>query len=174
MLLPIISNYSYSHTGDNINSSKNIKPVLFRGDIQSCDSNNKTVCKIFKYLKNNSPFKDYQIYAIIASAYRESSLNHRVGKSQYGLFQWTHERSKSYSRVFHSNIRDSSIEQQLAFFLWEINNKEKKTYNALLKSDNFQQASIIMVTIFERPKNKKSAIKKQAKIYKQIIKRKRI
>lgn len=138
-------------------------------DIRSCKLNNKTACRIFNYL-SKSNFKDYQKYAIITSAFRESTLNPNVGIDQYGLFQWNKKRQKLYSKTFHRSIKGTSIEQQIDFFLWELKNTEIRAYKALLNSNNFQQASVAMVRKYERSLNQQSDISKQNKIYRQLTK----
>lgn len=138
-------------------------------EIRSCKLNNKTACLIYKYLKNNTTFKDFQIYAIICSAYRESTLNPKAGNSQYGLFQWNHARERLYRKVFKRSLRNTTITQQLEFFIWELKHTENIAYKALLKSNNFEQASIAMVKKFERSLHQQSDINKQRRIYKQLL-----
>ena len=137
-------------------------------DLRSCNLNDKTACRMFNYLKNKSTFKDYQILAIITSAYRESTLNPKAGTTQYGLFQWDLHRLKVYGKIFHRNIKGASIEQQIDFFLWELKHTETKANVALLNSNNFQQANIAMVRKFERSKNQQSDINKQNRIYRKL------
>ena len=150
-----------------INTKQNLR---HNKDLRSCRLNNKMACRIFNYIKNKSSFKDYQIYAIITSAYRESSLNPRVGSSQYGLFQWNRARSRLYSKTFHRSIRGTSVEQQIDFLLWELEHTETITKKDILKSNSFEQASVAIVKKFERSKHKQSDINKQGRIYKQLLK----
>lgn len=139
-------------------------------DIRSCKLKNKTACKIFTYLEDNTTFTDYQIYAIICSAYRESTLNPHAGKAQYGLFQWNNFRERLYYKIFKRSLKGTSIYQQLDFLIWELEHTETIAYKALLKSNNFEQASIAMVKKFERSLHQQSDINKQRKIYKQLVK----
>lgn len=138
--------------------------------VRSCDLNDKTACRLFNYLKNKSTFKDYQIYAIITSAYRESTLNPRAGTAQYGLFQWNHVRERLYYKTYKRSLRGTSIEQQIDFFLWELKHTETKANTALLNSNNFQQSSVAMVKKFERSQHQQSDINKQNRIYKKLRK----
>ncbi len=139
-------------------------------DIRSCKLKNKTACDMYHYLTNKSTFKDHQIYAIISSAYRESTLNPRAGSAQYGLFQWNHVRERLYYKTYKRSLKGTSIEQQIDFFLWELKHTETIAYKSLLNSNSFEQASVAMVKKFERSLHQQSDINKQNRIYKKLRK----
>ncbi len=151
----------YNNTNTNYSQNK---------DIRSCKLKNKTACDMYHYLTNKSTFKDYQIYAIISSAYRESTLNPRAGIAQYGLFQWNRARERLYYKTYKRSLKGTSIEQQIDFFIWELKHTETVAYKSILNSNSFEQASVAMVKKFERSQNQQSDINKQRRIYKQLTK----
>lgn len=73
-----------------------------------------------------------QIAAVLASADAESSFDHtRVGDGgkAYGLFQWHPDRQADFKEWAGKDIRDSTADEQIRFFLYEIS-RGKESGNA--------------------------------------------
>lgn len=71
----------------------------------------------------------------------------------WGVAQWNKkvspDRVANFRRVIGTDLRGSSLEQQLAFVNWELNNTEKAAGDALRRSTTAQEAAVAMAA-YER------------------------
>ena len=106
---------------------------------------------VHKYFKRY--FTNEQAAGIVANLYHESKLNpHAVGDNgnAYGIAQWHPDRQAKFEKVFKKNIRDSSLQEQLDFIIWELNNTEKSAKNSLLSSSSASESAKIFDSKYER------------------------
>ncbi len=92
---------------------------------------------------------------LAANIEAESSWNPTAeNKGHYGLGQWDTSRQKDFEKFAGHNIRSSSTEEQLDFFIYEMKNKEKKTWDeiskAYSKNGNYQDYTRIIGQEYER------------------------
>lgn len=82
------------------------------------------------------------------------------GGRAYGLAQWHPDRQANFAKVFGKSIKGSSMEEQLQFVDWELNNTEINARNALLGANTlFDKVKTFMLK-FERPANSSSLPKR--------------
>lgn len=75
------------------------------------------------------------------------------GYNSYGLAQWTGPRKKKLFDMYGTN---PTINQQLDFLWWELNNTHKNALTALRNTNSIADATKVFMDKFERP-NKKYA-----------------
>lgn len=75
------------------------------------------------------------------------------GYNSYGLAQWTGPRKKKLFDMYGTN---PTINQQLDFLWWELNNTHKSALTALRNTNSIADATKVFMDKFERP-NKKYA-----------------
>ncbi len=94
---------------------------------------------------------------IVANIAQESNLNHKVvgdGGRAYGLVQWHPDRQANFKKALGKDIRNSTLEDQLDFVLWELNNTESGAGAALAKANTYEEAVHVVRAKYERPANK--------------------
>lgn len=96
---------------------------------------------------------------VIANLIQESGLDptndprkHGRTENAYGLAQWGPARQADFAKIFGHDIHSSTLEEQVAFILWELNNTRKKTGEALRGASSFQSGSLFS-SGFEAPAN---------------------
>lgn len=98
--------------------------------------------------------------AIVGNLWYESGgLNtNAVGDSglAYGIAQWHPDRQAMFEKVFGKSIEGSTLEEQLSFVDWELNNTEISAKNALLGSGTIADKVKAFMTKFERVANMSS------------------
>lgn len=77
----------------------------------------------------------------------------------YGIAQWTSSGRKKALYEFRGNRSIGSLEMQLDFLWHELNTSYKKVLNGILSSSSVRDASDIVLTKFERPKDQSEAVK---------------
>lgn len=94
---------------------------------------------------------------ILANLFRESGYDpaadprKRGGtENAYGIAQWGAARQADFAKLFGHDIRSSTIEEQVQFLLWELNNTRKKTGSALRGANSAQSAALFSQG-FEQP-----------------------
>ena len=70
------------------------------------------------------------------------------GYNSYGLAQWTGPRKQKLFEMYGPN---PTIEQQLDFLWWELNNTHKDALRALKQAKTVYDATKIFMNKFERP-----------------------
>lgn len=100
---------------------------------------------------------------IVGNLYGESGLNPAAvgdGGKAYGIAQWHPDRQANFARVMGRSIVGSTVEQQLQFVNWELNNTESKAGGLLRKASSVADATKTFMTAFERPANLSSLNKR--------------
>lgn len=97
-----------------------------------------------------------QAAGIVANLTRESGMNAGAvgdkGKA-YGLGQWHPDRQAAFKRFSGSDIKGSSLAQQLAFVQYELMHGEREAGTMLRASRSATQAGAAMSWYYERPAN---------------------
>lgn len=70
------------------------------------------------------------------------------GHNSYGIAQWTGPRK---TELFKRYGNSPSLDEQLEFIWWELNNTHKGALNALKQSSTIPQAVEVFMNKFERP-----------------------
>lgn len=107
-----------------------------------------------------------QAAGIVANLKHESELNpNAVGDNgkAYGIAQWHPDRQTNFKKWAGKDIRQSSLEEQLAFVNYELTQgAEQKAGNLLRASTNAQQAGAIVSRHYERPAQAEAEALKRA------------
>lgn len=96
-----------------------------------------------------------QAAGIVANLKHESNMDPRAvgdnGKA-YGIAQWHPDRQKNFERWAGKSIRDSNLEEQLAFVNYELTHgAERRAGDLLRAAQNAGQAGEIVSRHYERP-----------------------
>lgn len=97
----------------------------------------------------------HQAAGIVGSLQQESyhSLKTDVqgdNNQAYGIAQWHGDRQAQFQALYGKPIQGSSLEEQLAFVQWELQNTEKAAGNNLRNSQNAAEAATVMGRDYER------------------------
>lgn len=91
---------------------------------------------------------------ITANLLRESDLNPQArgdNGSAYGVGQWHKDRQAIFAKVFGHSIQYSTLAEQLAFVVYELQHNEKRAGNAVLSAKSIED-SVIGGIMYERPR----------------------
>ncbi|CUJ03374.1 Uncharacterised protein [Achromobacter xylosoxidans] len=100
-----------------------------------------------------------QAAGIAANILQESGGNpYSVGDGgkAYGIGQWHPDRQADFKRVFKRDIRDSTLDDQLKFFDWELRNgpgQQRVAGDLLARATDANRAAAIVSQYHERPKD---------------------
>lgn len=100
-----------------------------------------------------------QSAGIVGNLMGESQLNpSAVGDSglAYGIAQWHPDRQAQFQQVIGTPIQGSTLQQQLTFVNWELNNTESKAGNWLRSTSTLSDATYAVMRGYERPANNSS------------------
>ncbi|CAB3636818.1 hypothetical protein CEY09_14470 [Achromobacter marplatensis] len=78
------------------------------------------------------------------------------GGKAYGIGQWHPDRQEDFKRVFKRDIRDSTLDDQLKFFDWELRNgpgQQRVAGDLLSRATDANRAAAIVSQYHERPKD---------------------
>ena len=98
-----------------------------------------------------------QAAGIAANILQESGGNpYSVGDGgkAYGIGQWHPDRQEDFKRVFKRDIRDSTLDDQLKFFDWELRNgpgQQRVAGDLLARATDANRAAAIVSQYHERP-----------------------
>lgn len=98
-----------------------------------------------------------QAAGIAANILQESGGNpYSVGDGgkAYGIGQWHPDRQEDFKRVFKRDIRDSTLDDQLKFFDWELRNgpgQQRVAGDLLARATSANRAAAIVSQYHERP-----------------------
>lgn len=112
----------------------------------------------FSYLTSQG-WTPIQSAAILGNLTWESGLNPgAIGDngSAYGAAQWHLNRQNQFAINNGYSIVGSSLEDQIKFVNWELNNTESSAGNALRGANNLSDATSIFMNKYERPANSSS------------------
>ncbi|RQZ76075.1 hypothetical protein DF052_02660 [Burkholderia glumae] len=107
-----------------------------------------------------------QAVGLVANFWRESQLNPTaIGDNgrAYGIGQWHPDRQDAFKKLFGTDIRSSTLDQQLQFANYELRSGgERDAGRRLLASTNALDAAAIASRYYERPKNADSEAQQRA------------
>lgn len=97
----------------------------------------------------------HQAAGIVGSLQQESFHDLRTGISgdagqAYGIAQWHGDRQRNFESVYGKPIQGSSLEEQLAFVQWELENTEKAAAANLRNATTASEAATVMGRDYER------------------------
>jgi len=98
-----------------------------------------------------------QAVGIAANLHQESSYDHTAvgdGGKAYGIGQWHPDRQANFKKVFGKDIKESTLEEQIAFVDWELRNTEKGAGGRLMGANSAGDAASIVSQYYERPKDR--------------------
>lgn len=113
-----------------------------------------------------------QAAGIAANLWAESKFDPKAtgdGGKAYGVGQWHPDRQNDFKNLFKKDIRDSTLEEQLMFLTYEMNQgKEQKAGDKLRKAKTAEEAAAIVSKDYERPADREGEAAKRAAAAKQI------
>ena len=72
------------------------------------------------------------------------------GRGAHGIAQWRGSRLDNFAKRFNRPLRGSSLQQQLEFIQWEMNNTHKDALTAVKRSKTASQAAVAFESKFEK------------------------
>lgn len=178
--------------GDLIYSKSNDVEMVSRvqdNQIYTIQSNNNTVVeaplenkriKDIRRVSNNSNNYIVQYFVnkgltlnqakgIYGNLMQESGGNIKAisgdGHNSYGIAQWTGKRKTKLFRMYGNN---PSLDNQLDFLWWELNNTERPSLEALKNTNTIDEATRVFMRKFERPNIKYANFNKRLKYAKNV------
>lgn len=110
---------------------------------------------------------------IAANLYSESKFNPRAqgdGGKAYGVAQWHPDRQAAFREWAGKDIRDSSLEEQLAFIHYELTQgRERAAGNKLRGATSAAGAGAIVSSAYERPADRAGEEFRRAALAKQMF-----
>lgn len=98
-----------------------------------------------------------QAIGITANLVHESDLNPGAvgdGGAAYGIAQWHPDRQAEFEKFSGHSIKQSTLDEQIAFLNYELTQGNERMAGAMLKAaTNAQQSSAIVTQYYERPKD---------------------
>ncbi|OWK42200.1 phage tail tip lysozyme [Fimbriiglobus ruber] len=95
------------------------------------------------------------VNGILANLQTESGFDPRAkgdNGQAFGIAQWHPDRQANFAKLFGHDIRQSTLDEQVQFLLWELQNTHKKAGDALSGADSAQSGAAFS-QLFERPAN---------------------
>ena len=126
-------------------------------------SNNANKARISELLLKGGLSQD-NVNGILANLQTESGFNPRATGDHgqaFGIAQWHPDRQANFAKLFGHDIRESTLDEQAQFLLWELNNTHKKAGNAL-SGANSAQSGAVFSEFFESPANGLAEAQKRA------------
>lgn len=140
-------------------SNTNTRPRAASVNYVSGDSNKQSVCLTLL----NSGFADNGVAALMTNMFYESNFNPTAlgdNGTSYGLCQWHNSRYDSLRNAFPDTY--SSIDSQIQFLIYELDNKYSSLYNSLLEgSDSASDLAYSFCSNFERPADTENTCRKR-------------
>lgn len=87
------------------------------------------------------------------------------GHNSYGIAQWTGKRKYKLFNMYGNN---PSLDNQLDFLWWELNNTEKASLEALKNTNTIDEATRVFMRKFERPDPKYANFNRRLKYAKNV------
>src|SRR5690554_5563856 len=102
-----------------------------------------------------------QALGLAANFHAESNFNHQAvgdGGKAYGIAQWHPDRQEAFKAWAGKDIRESSLEEQVAFADYELRHgAEKSAGRRLLAATSASEAADIVSRFYERPADPEGA-----------------
>jgi len=113
-----------------------------------------------------------QASGVVANLVAESGLRPDAvgdGGEAYGTAQWHGDRQAKFAEVMGEPMRGSSLESQLAFVHWELQNTEKRAGEALATCTTPADAGACVSKLYERPADREGEASKRAALAQRIF-----
>lgn len=110
--------------------------------------------RIAELLAQGGLSKD-NVNGILANLQTESGFDPRAkgdNGQAFGIAQWHPDRQANFAKLFGHDIRQSTLDEQVQFLLWELKNTHQKAGDAL-SGANAAQSGAAFSQLFERPAN---------------------
>ena len=125
-----------------------------KGDVKGAAGATGTAQSAVKFFTNKG-WTPEQAAGIVGNLQAESGANLKIDAvgdngQAYGIAQWHPDRQSRFNKVIGKDIRQSSLEDQLAFVDWELNNTESAAGRQLKKTTSPEQAAWVMDEYYER------------------------
>jgi hypothetical protein len=138
---------SYSEP-DSAPMSRPTGSILSRGDSSQREG------QAMRYFQSQG-WSSAQSAGIVANLKRESGFNAQaVGDSgkAFGIAQWHQDRQDEFKKAFGKDIRNASLEEQLAFVQYELTQgRERTAGDRLRQTSSAQEAGAVVSQYYERP-----------------------
>lgn len=135
--------------------SRNRKHKVVEEPLNTKPTNIRRVVPSKSYIVNyfiKKGLTEVQARGIYGNIMQESGGNIRAtssdGHNSYGIAQWTGDRKR---RLFSMYGTNPSLEQQLDYLWWELNNTESEALAALRNTSTIYDATKVFMNKFERP-----------------------
>jgi murein DD-endopeptidase MepM/ murein hydrolase activator NlpD len=152
-----VKNYITGMSGASIDSSgSGDEDFYYEGGGAGMTANAQFAIDFFMTPEGGSWTRE-QAAGIVGNLQAESELNPNAfneeggGRGAVGIAQWRGVRQTRFEEKYGRPIRGSSLQQQLDYVNWELNNVEKPAGNALRNAKTVQEAASIFYRKFERP-----------------------
>ena len=102
----------------------------------------------------NQGWTSAQACGLVANLEAESGLRPDAvgdGGAAYGVAQWHPPRQQNFYAFTGHDIRGSTLDEQLAFVVWELNHSEKNAGDALRDCSTAAEAATVICKLYERP-----------------------
>ena len=134
-------------------SSSDVTGDSQKADVSTTQNIDETAKKIIQYLKDKLGLTQEQASGVAGNLYVESggfnlSAEGDNGTS-FGLAQWHNERKEALFK--HAGTRTPTLEQQLDYLAYELNNTEKGALNSLKQATSVKDSAYVFAKKFERP-----------------------
>lgn len=141
-------------------SSSNARPKVGSMNYIDGESNKQSICLTLK----STGFSDNAVAALLTNIKHESSFNPNVlgdNGTSYGLCQWHEERYDNLKTTYPYSYK--TIDSQLEFLMYELENEYISVYNALDKgTDSTSDLTYNFCANFEIPYDTKNTCKNRA------------
>lgn len=127
-------------------------------------SGNKGAMEAIKFFERKGYSRE-QAAGIVANLMAESNLNPMAvgdGGQAVGIGQWHPVRQADFKKAFGADLKNATLEQQLAFVDWELRNTERTAMSKLQAAKTPQEAGAAVSRYYERPKDKDGEAQKRA------------
>jgi LysM repeat protein len=96
-----------------------------------------------------------QAAGLVANLQAESGQNlnpaaFNSGEQAYGIAQWRGSRQQDFAKAMRKPLQGSSLQDQLEFVQWELNNTEAKAAQRLKSAKTAEEAAAIVDQFYER------------------------
>lgn len=112
-----------------------------------------------------------QAAGIAANLQAESGFDPAIvgdGGLAYGIAQWHPPRQADFERAFGKSIKGTTVDEQLAFVHWELNNTEQRAGMLLRACTTAAEAGDCVSRYYERPEDREGEARKRAALATQI------
>lgn len=124
-----------------------------KANVSTTQNIDETAKKIIQYLKDKLGLTQEQASGVAGNLYVESAGFNLSAEgdngTSFGLAQWHNERKEALFK--RAGTRTPTLEQQLDYLVYELNNTEKGALNALKQATSVKDSAYVFAKKFERP-----------------------